>query len=571
MGKETFIGGDYLETTGGDNLNYGQQGIVNNGAQVVQDGKQNGVLYGTNKTPAARTKPQLIYDVVMFVAGTTDPINTTGAKHQANKDYWRPGSEEDKSKQNFWSQVKALKTQYLNLHIEDEFFSWSGDNDTNERNLAADRLLDLLLRVYPYWKNFEVHLHLIGHSHGGNVINQFTTLIASSAKYPKPWRIKSITYLSTPFFQKKHQLNHSKLHEKCKIINVHNAYDLTQQLVADFSLVNLEVFLREFHMDKFQKGLNTLKSVNTDAFEPLGSLYVGDKKEGPLIWQETAKALLGINQLIEAFIRYIKSINLNKPALGKERDGFVSLLNRFLQWTYDACNTFSRNSSARRGGYGRSEFVHDLGLPAVLATLNSLFEIKTNEKDSYILTLLAKVFAADSGVTDSIEVTAWSPDKQAKGLDMEDVPITESDPYHSRGKKAICEKFITNTSRAVQNGNLEEVLMRLFSQFIQPSSMTVVNMACHLAELYFTGETDTQITRLRKNMDRYHTLSKKYHVELVAPHDVQTISDVMKRPGTIPYLAMVSHGLSHTQFWPKVETALRGAFSSGENKKYKTK
>jgi len=28
-------------------------------------------------------------DVVMFVAGTTDPVNTTAANHQANKSYWR--------------------------------------------------------------------------------------------------------------------------------------------------------------------------------------------------------------------------------------------------------------------------------------------------------------------------------------------------------------------------------------------------------------------------------------------------------------------------------------------------
>jgi hypothetical protein len=45
----------------------------------------------------------------------------------------------------------------------------------------------------------------------------------------------------------------------------------------------------------------------------------------------------------------------------------------------------------------------------------------------------------------------------------------------------------------------------------------------------------------------------------------------MKRPGTIPYLAMTSHGLSHTQFWPEVEEALKGVFSSGINTGYKKK
>lgn len=45
----------------------------------------------------------------------------------------------------------------------------------------------------------------------------------------------------------------------------------------------------------------------------------------------------------------------------------------------------------------------------------------------------------------------------------------------------------------------------------------------------------------------------------------------MKRPGTIPYLAMASHGLSHTQFWPEVESAIKHVFSSGKNPGYKKK
>lgn len=44
-----------------------------------------------------------------------------------------------------------------------------------------------------------------------------------------------------------------------------------------------------------------------------------------------------------------------------------------------------------------------------------------------------------------------------------------------------------------------------------------------------------------------------------------------KRPGTIPYLAMASHGLSHTQFWHEVEVGIKGAFSSGINTGYKKK
>jgi|GEM_PF-644176 len=48
MSKETFIGGDYLEFTGGNNLNYGKEGIENIGSKVIQVGVENGVIYGVN-------------------------------------------------------------------------------------------------------------------------------------------------------------------------------------------------------------------------------------------------------------------------------------------------------------------------------------------------------------------------------------------------------------------------------------------------------------------------------------------------------------------------------------------
>jgi len=566
MSRIRTVAGTITKTTKGAHHMYSEENIVfNSNKAITEVGEKNGVVFGKPKDPPPPVVNKKIVDIIMFVAGTTDPINIKGEKHQANKNYWRD------SQNNFWAKVKELKPQYLDLHIEDSFFSWSGDNNTEERNLAADRLLDLFVRVYPGFKNREVHLHLIGHSHGGNVINQFTNLIATDKRFPKLWKTKSITYLSTPFFQKKHQLNHAKLHKDCKIINVHNEYDLTQRLVADFSLVNLEVFLRNFQMEKFQKGMDILKSVNSSAFNLLTNAYIEDDREGPLLWRETAKGLLGINQLTSEFINYIKSINLNKPSLDKDRDQFITLLMEFLHWTYTTHNTFTKNSQKRKEGYGRSEFFEDLNLPSALATLNSLFDIKTGVKDSYILHLLAQVFATNSGITDSIEINSWNPKNQSKGLDILDLNITKYDSYNSRGKKTICEGFINSTSKALQNNNLEEVLMRLFSQFLNPDTVQNITYAFHGAEIYFTGNTDTQIKILRKNIEKYSTLVKQYHVGLVTEKDEKEITDMMKRPGTIPYLAMISHGLSHTQFWPEVEDGLKNVFSSGKNPGYKKK
>ncbi|UCA59482.1 hypothetical protein KB553_21075 [Chryseobacterium rhizoplanae] len=564
MSRTRIVKGTYTKISQEGHSMYSKENIITSaGESVTETGVGQGVKYGDPKSPPKSEKR--VIDIVMFVAGTTDPINTAGLKHQANTDYWRS------SKTNFWNKIKDLKPQYLDLHIEGDFFSWSGDNDTKERNLAADRLLDLFLRVYKFWKNQEVHIHLIGHSHGGNVINQFTELIATDSKYPKPWKVKSITYLSTPFFKKKHQLNHSKLHKECKIINVHNEYDLTQQLIADFSLVNLEIFLRNFQMSSFQTGIDTLRTVDTAAFKHLLNVWIDNDTEGPELWTATATGLSGINQITVEFINYLENIKPTKPNLTREMDQFITLLKTFQHWTFVSHGRFNANRVGRRGGYGRSEFFEDLDLAAGIRVINNLFSIKTGVTDSFILNFLAKVFAAESGITDSIEVTSWSPVLQTKALPILDVNITDKDDYHSRNKKAACSKFIADTSNAVHKNNLQEVLMRLLSQFVDPKKARYVTYALHGAEVYFTGEIDAQIKILRKNLGVYIELVKQYNVGLVTAKDEKEIKDMMKRPGTVPYLAMAAHSLSHTQFWPEVEQGLKNAFSSGVNPGYKKK
>jgi hypothetical protein len=488
--------GKITVTTGGNFKTYAKEDIVYNSQKTVSfTGKENGVIYGEPKSPPKTDK---IYDIVMFVAGTTDPINTTGEKHQANTNYWRvidekTKKETEKSVNNIWYKIKELKPQYLNLHIEGEFFSWSGDNDTKERNKAAERLLNLFLRVYKFWKNQEVHLHLIGHSHGGNVINQFTELIATDKDFPKDWKVKSITYLSTPFFQKKHQLNHAKLHKSCKIINVHNEYDLTQQLIADFSLVNLEGLLKSFQMEKFEKGIDTLKSVNSDTvMNYLKGIGFEDshKKRAIPAWKEMAKAFLGMNIITAEFIKYINSLKIENSNLQKEKTEFINLLNNLQQWTYDVHKNYYAGITK---GFDKITWAKNLNLTQGLKVLNILFDIKSNPKDSYLLKLLGGVFGEKKGLTDSIDETSWTPKKQTKGLSIIPVKITSSDPYHSRNKKKQFDAFLKGTQSAVHSNNLEEMLMRLFSQFIKPTQLKNIIDYIDNAEWVITGDLDTQL------------------------------------------------------------------------------
>ncbi|MBF8455551.1 hypothetical protein IV494_00010 [Kaistella sp. G5-32] len=580
MSRTRIVKGTYTKISGGGHSMYCKENINSSaGKQVTENGCENGVFYKNPETPKKTDK---VYDVVMFVAGTTDPLNKSGLKHEANTGYWRDkDAKNNQSKESFWAKVKELGPQFQNLYIEGNFYSWSGDNDTNERNLAAERLLDLLSRVYHFNNNQEVSLHLIGHSHGGNVINQFTELITNKAMiakseflkkrnvtgFPEHWKIKSITYLSTPFFQKKHQLNHGKLHKECKIINVHNGYDLTQQLVADFSLVNLEGLIKSFAVDNFALGIKMLKEFNIDVILTYAKSFIWQDFDNRAIAarKEMAKAAKGINLVTQELIKYIDSIKINNSNLQKEKASFIGFLRSFLQWSYDVYTNYSNGSK----NYGKAKFVADLNLTKGVKVLNILFAIKSNPKDSYLLSLLGGVFGENKGITDSIDETSWNPKKQTKKLSILDVPIFDKDPYNTRSKKSQFDNFLKGAQNAVHTNNLEEMLMRLFSQFINPDSFaSVVKIIDYLVEPFVFGKLDTEVTILRKNMAIYSELVTKYNAHLVAEKD-KNIKALDQKPGSVVYLATTSHSLSHTQFWKEVENGLKAAFSSPKSSHYK--
>jgi hypothetical protein len=49
MSKETYVGGDIIEWTGGNNLSFAKEEIINSSnKQIIQNGEENGVIYGTN-------------------------------------------------------------------------------------------------------------------------------------------------------------------------------------------------------------------------------------------------------------------------------------------------------------------------------------------------------------------------------------------------------------------------------------------------------------------------------------------------------------------------------------------
>jgi hypothetical protein len=188
----------------------------------------------------------IVENILVIVAGTVDPCNINSLK-RANS--YKSEVVDSKSKSNYYwedspslvRKIQETTEKYTNFH----FFTvhgWSGDNAVINRKTAGAYLADRLCGsngedcYYPKFKDRNVSFHFIGHSHGGNVINEITKRMAENPEWPEKWKVKTIVYLSTPFFQELHQVNTAKFHENCKILNVFNKYDLTQRVIANFSL-----------------------------------------------------------------------------------------------------------------------------------------------------------------------------------------------------------------------------------------------------------------------------------------------------------------------------------------------
>lgn len=522
---------------------------------------------GTTETLMCEIAPPK--DVVQFVAGTTDPVNTTGLKHQANKEYWE-------GVDNFWAGVKELKPQYLDLHIDDGYFSWSGDNSTEERTKGAQRLHDLLLRVYGNWKQKEVHFHLVGHSHGGNVINQFTNIIAESADFPEFWQIKSITYLSTPFFKEQHQLNHAKLHPDCKIINVHNDYDITQRIVADYTVKNLEYLIGNFiEFDRMKAAVDAIMEMDVVAVYKDAGLIVNNHTEGPAVWTATRDFLVQGEIIIDVIQKNVAFMS-TRANISVEKQEFLSIINDIHQLLIQRIAVLNGNLTDRDGGYGWTELWDDIRIYDLMPLVNRILNMPTNESDSFLLGFLDSVFLEEeNGLLDKIDDTSTSPVNQVNGaFPIEDFDITELDPYHSRGKKSDFEKFATgieDVQKRADKNTLKEILMRMISQFVDPEILQGVIDKINTMEWIMVGDWDDQLKEARFNLERYHTLVSRYYADLVTEEDKNN-EELEIKPGSIPYLAMVAHSLSHTQLWDSdshnVKKALTDSFSSGENPGY---
>lgn len=222
------------------------QALVDDPASVHEDDEPAEHREDLVESCCQPTSPDDYLHAFVLVPGTTQPVNNLFDFIHENdvpaqgsgRGYW--ASSLIASVEQLQREADAANGGDARYHSDCDFdFSWSGQNNHDERVIAGRALADRLWNRYASWRGHAVFIHLIGHSHGGNVINNLTGTISGTddqAHFGDRWFIKSVTYLSTPFFQKIEQPRAARVHGSALIYSVWNLYDLTQLTIADFTV-----------------------------------------------------------------------------------------------------------------------------------------------------------------------------------------------------------------------------------------------------------------------------------------------------------------------------------------------
>ncbi|WNG15464.1 hypothetical protein [Cystobacter fuscus] len=446
-----------------------------------------------------------VINIIVLVAGTVDPLNMDSSTRAAS--YSRSGLAQDTNW--YWSDdtqliqdLERLRESHKNLHVFTEH-GWSGANAVDNRKVAGAYLADRLAGQggeSAYYQGFlkrEVNFHLIGHSHGGNVINELTQRAAEV--WPKNWRIRSISYLSTPFFKKKHQVRTEAFHPDCKILNVINQYDLTQRVIADFSLLNLHGLTERAEFVDFKQRADTIH-FDVSRLAALGTVRprsVGKNwyDVNPLVMEPRSAALL-----YDECIRFLDDLQRATPSLR----GLVGLLNRELDFPVakglGACRrkvlsdgltarfqagidklegSLTRTLSALRArrksnAYPLVGFFRDLAgsQQSLLGVLANLLWV---DRQSLMGPLLELICDSLVEQIDSFECASESPAAQLRGSayasSLEQLDVTRHDEYsRMNGDAAVrslfkrLEEAQERYAQSSQKKELVDILLTLLTQ-----------------------------------------------------------------------------------------------------------
>ncbi|TSC25770.1 hypothetical protein [Corallococcus sp. Z5C101001] len=419
-----------------------------------------------------------IPNIIVLVSGTTDPTNTDTRSHSASYQNTKPITDPDW----YWGEnpglrkdIEALRQRYTNVHIFTAH-GWSGDNGKSNRRVAGTYLANRLCGAegqVAYYKKFlkqEVAFHFIGHSHGGNVINELTRQAAKV--WPRTWKIRSVTYLSTPFFQRQHLVDTAVFHEECKIVNVHNQYDLTQRVVADFSLLPFHDALEKAG---FEQVTQLLADIHFDGQLLKDAIKSTRPRDADDSWRINLKLLMSSDKagkLYDHCIQLLEKINgifaklreiirtLSKPfefPVAIELQGKAAtkrailpelLAGRFISELDKLEKSLSPLMKAlkdrkKSGKYPLDGLFDDLHVSTFLKALAQFLRVDVKTLSGPLCDLIAGILKHQIEAFDN---TGTSPRAQLKATpfsaSLTDVDITAADPYSQFQLEATYKRFV---------------------------------------------------------------------------------------------------------------------------------
>ncbi|WNG20259.1 hypothetical protein [Cystobacter fuscus] len=571
-----------------------------------------------------------VISIVVMVGGTVDPINSDPKARSASYRNPRVAAPLDPKKDNdpdwYWGtnrllreELEKLQKKYRSLYL---FIAhgWTGDNSPTNRRIAGAYLADRLCGgngEQAYYKGFlqsEVSIHLIGHSHGGNVINEFTHRAATSKQWPKQWKIRSITYLSTPFFKRLHPVDTGAFDKDCRVLNVYCKYDLTQRVIADFSLFPLNDVLQQVRASelveriaqvKFDTGRLQSAMLSVDVqltgkkWYQLDPKLLMDAKEGKKLYEGVLSTLKQLHAVFDKARQIVDRLHqgIDYPVpkeldakLTKHRqvmsDALASKFRLRLDEIERGLDKTEKAFQARlkSGKFPHQGFFEDLHVTAFLLPLVRFLSVDRTSLKGPLWDLVHELLREQIHEFDN---TGTSPSAQLRGTPFAnrivDLPITTEDLLFGKGKDAAFDKFIARLegieARYAQSPAQHALMDLLFTLIAQMEPLRTVVSKWATAVDWYEGmvrsqawvksklgtqtDQDKLVLRFVQTLESYALIFKDRDCGSMQVDDPKIKLEEGDPPlGSIPYLAIKAHSTSRMKLYPKVKTALEGQFNT---------
>ena len=547
---------------------------------------------------------QNIFQLLVLIAGTTDAINEddhgTRAKSYGDiENYW--DSQFLKEVEHFIDEHN-IKQNNLKLF---PFHGWTGDNQSNNREVAGAFLVNKLCGAggqsafyEEKYQNKEIHFHLLGHSHGGNVINEMTKQMHNLGdKWPSKWKVKSITYLSTPFFKKLHQIKVTEkiFHKDAKVFHMYNDYDLTQRMLADFSLESFAGILHRIDKKPLLKQIEEISGLLKNL--PIAHLskfhnntfFEMSHADGAKLFNSTIEIFESAKDIFKELLNLLKALNKpfkfivssilkNENILNTRQIIPNNLLGRFeiiiyrLSLDMDTMINDLRRYVSDRGTnrsliYNKKDWVGFLfGSHLFVRHLSEFIDIKYDSDDVNKLNVLNRdslwnlLYLILEHNIKEFDNTYANPLRQFKGSLLENQiskkNITSRDQYDGKIGSNNFSKFIERIeeSEDIYEDHPKEpssILNLIFillanDHRVEPyiNELKFSRDICDIAEYIVTGELDASVRQVRHMLTNIHIILEQRNVGGLLDTSHSLINEEVLQRGSLSYFLIESHSTS---------------------------